>query len=168
MSAIAGVVIGLVKDVDDPLGEGRVRISLPLAVGRAAAGGRRSRHRWPAKNRGYFYLPEIDDEALVAFEQGDVDHPFVIGFLHNGVDMPPDDGIDKHVRRIKFGQRPRRRPRRPARARRRCRSRPTGGHSLEMRDADGTIEIVTSGRPEGHAAGHAGADRAHDDRPARR
>ena len=46
------------------------------------------------KERGYWFMPEVDDEAIVAFEHGDFDHPFVVGFLHNGVDTPPDSGID--------------------------------------------------------------------------
>ena len=53
------------------------------------------------KERGFYFMPEVDDEVLVAFEHGNVDHPFVIGFLHNGVDVPPDDDIDTKVRRIK-------------------------------------------------------------------
>src|SRR6476661_3697115 len=100
MSGPRGVVIGLVKDVDDPLGEGRVRISFPW-LSDELSGWAPIAAPMAGEKRGYYYLPEIDDEALIAFEHGDVDHPFVIGFLHNGVDVPPDDGIDKHVRRIK-------------------------------------------------------------------
>jgi type VI secretion system secreted protein VgrG len=44
--------------------------------------------------RGFYFLPEIDDEVLVAFEQGDPDHPYVIGFLWNDKDKPPiDDAV---------------------------------------------------------------------------
>ena len=39
-------------------------------------------------NRGASFLPEVNDEVLVAFEQGDWRRPFVIGLLHNGVDKP--------------------------------------------------------------------------------
>src|SRR6266567_594032 len=89
-------------------------------------------------------VPEVDDEALVAFEQGDVDHPFVLGLLHNGVDQPPDDGIDKHVRQIRsvsghvlelddsLGKE-------------RVLLKTQGGHLVEMKDADGTVRIATTG-----------------------
>ena len=37
---------------------------------------------------GAVYIPEVDDEVLVAFENGDVMHPYVIGGLYNGKDKP--------------------------------------------------------------------------------
>ncbi len=40
------------------------------------------------------FLPEVDDEVLVAFDHGDVNHPYVIGGLHNGKDKPKlGDGL---------------------------------------------------------------------------
>ena len=35
------------------------------------------------------FLPEIDDEVLVAFEHGDMNRPYVLGVLWNGVDKAP-------------------------------------------------------------------------------
>src|SRR5262249_39297305 len=51
------------------------------------------------KDRGAYFLPEVDDEVLVAFEHGQVDHPFVIGCLWNGKDEAPEanaDGENNH------------------------------------------------------------------------
>jgi uncharacterized protein involved in type VI secretion and phage assembly len=42
-------------------------------------------------------MPEIDDEALVAFEHGDFHHPFILGFLWNGADRPPTDDPKKRL-----------------------------------------------------------------------
>jgi uncharacterized protein involved in type VI secretion and phage assembly len=35
------------------------------------------------------FLPEIDDEVVVGFEMGDIHHPYVLGGLWNGKDLPP-------------------------------------------------------------------------------
>jgi phage baseplate assembly protein V len=40
-------------------------------------------------NRGTYFIPQIGDEVLVAFNQGDVREPFVVGSLWNGQDRPP-------------------------------------------------------------------------------
>jgi uncharacterized protein involved in type VI secretion and phage assembly len=39
--------------------------------------------------RGFMYLPEINDEVLVAFEHGDVHRPYVVGVLWSSTDQPP-------------------------------------------------------------------------------
>lgn len=141
---INGLVIGLVKDVDDPDGEGRVRVAFPWLGSDDFSGWAPIAAPLGGKDRGYYYLPEIDDEALVAFEFGDIDHPFVIGFLHNGVDKPPTQGIDKHVRRVKsvsghvFDLDDRS-------GREKVQLTTKGGHTLDMRDGDSTVNLETSG-----------------------
>jgi hypothetical protein len=37
---------------------------------------------------GALFLPEVNDEVLVAFEFGDVRRPYVVGGLYNGQDKP--------------------------------------------------------------------------------
>lgn len=54
--------------------------------------------------RGAWFMPEIGDEVLVAFEAGDVTRPYVIGALWNGLDSPPvdaDERSDNDVKRIR-------------------------------------------------------------------
>jgi uncharacterized protein involved in type VI secretion and phage assembly len=41
-------------------------------------------------DRGTFFLPNVGDEVLVAFEAGNVHQPYVIGALWNGEDEPPE------------------------------------------------------------------------------
>jgi phage baseplate assembly protein V len=45
-------------------------------------------------NRGLYYLPEVDDEVVVAFENGVIDHPYVLGAVWNGKDKPPESNSD--------------------------------------------------------------------------
>lgn len=40
------------------------------------------------KNRGWFFIPEIDDEVVVAFEHGSFQSPVILGCLWNGKDKP--------------------------------------------------------------------------------
>ena len=44
--------------------------------------------------RGIEFLPEINDEVLVGFEQDDVRYAYVLGGLWNGQDAPPGDPGD--------------------------------------------------------------------------
>ncbi len=39
-------------------------------------------------DRGFYFMPEVNDEVLVAFEQGDFNRPYIIGGLYNGKDKP--------------------------------------------------------------------------------
>jgi uncharacterized protein involved in type VI secretion and phage assembly len=43
------------------------------------------------QNRGTFFMPDVDDEVLVVFTNGDPRFPLVIGGLWNGAATPPAD-----------------------------------------------------------------------------
>ncbi len=51
---------------------------------------------------GTWFIPDVNDEVLVAFEGGDTRKPYVIGALWNGRDMPPDsmDGASNDYRKV--------------------------------------------------------------------
>lgn len=40
--------------------------------------------------RGQLFMPEVGDECLVAFQDGEFDHPYVVGFLWNGEQESPE------------------------------------------------------------------------------
>ncbi|MDQ8021921.1 MAG: phage baseplate assembly protein V [Moraxellaceae bacterium] len=55
-------------------------------------------------DRGAFFMPEVDDEVLVVFVQGDMRHPLIVGGLWNGASAAPADiqsGGDNRYKRIK-------------------------------------------------------------------
>jgi phage protein D len=87
--AVSGPVIGQVSDINDPENQGRVRLTLPWLSDDYVSGWARTVHAGAGKDRGFQVLPEAGDEVLVAFEQGAVDRPVVLGGLYNGVDTPP-------------------------------------------------------------------------------
>jgi uncharacterized protein involved in type VI secretion and phage assembly len=89
MSKVYGVVVGIVQSVDDPLKIGRVQLHFPWLSDDSQSQWARVATLMAGPDRGSWFMPETGDEALVAFEHGDVEHPFVLGFLWNGKDRPP-------------------------------------------------------------------------------
>ncbi|NLS75685.1 MAG: phage tail protein [Chloroflexi bacterium] len=98
MSRIPGVVIGLVRSLDDPEGLGRVQVAFPW-LGEGAPEGNWARIAAPlaGPGRGQQFMPEVDDEVLVAFEHGEIRMPYILGYLWNGVDRPPRDDPQKRA-----------------------------------------------------------------------
>jgi uncharacterized protein involved in type VI secretion and phage assembly len=91
-------VIGVVTDNKDPDKLGRVKI--PILSDKDTTWWAQIVMIGAGKNRGWFFLPEIDDEVLVMFEHGDMERPVVIGALWNGKDKPPDKNPGGNPRRV--------------------------------------------------------------------
>jgi phage protein D/phage baseplate assembly protein gpV len=92
--AAAGIVIGQVSDAADPEKAGRVKLTFPWLSADYVSDWARTVQPGAGKDRGWQVLPEVGDEVLVAFEQGDVRRPTVIGGLFNGVDTMPRGPVD--------------------------------------------------------------------------
>lgn len=107
MSHRYGVVLAKVEDNQDPNGEGRVRVSFPWISGEGGdePTGEAQGFWAPVAtfmsgpDRGAWFMPEVGDEVLVAFNQGDVEHPYIVGFLWNGEQPPPE--TDPRIRRFR-------------------------------------------------------------------
>ncbi|MFN0085516.1 MAG: phage baseplate assembly protein V [Blastocatellia bacterium] len=91
---IYGVVVGIVTNNQDPEKLGRVKVKFPWLSDSEDSHWARMATLMAGKDRGSFYLPEVDDEVLVVFEHGDVRFPYVIGMLWNGKDTPHYDNGD--------------------------------------------------------------------------
>lgn len=104
-----GVAPAIVIDIQDPDQQGRVKLTLPWSPD---AGGQRY-EAWAriatlfaGNDRGSWFIPDVDDEVLVAFEHGDPRRPYVLGGLWNGRDAPPasmDNDNTKKVIRSRNG-----------------------------------------------------------------
>ncbi len=86
---IFGVVVGLVTNSKDPEDRGRVKVKFPWLSDEVESDWARVVGIGAGPDRGFYCLPEVNDEVLVGFEHGDPGRPYVIGGLWNGMDKPP-------------------------------------------------------------------------------
>jgi uncharacterized protein involved in type VI secretion and phage assembly len=121
---ISGVLVGIVTNNQDPDKQGRVKVRFPSISDKDESHWARIAAPMAGNERGVYFLPEVDDEVLVAFQHGDIQFPYIVGALWNGKDAPPatnDDGKN-NIRLIKS----------------------RSGHVVKLNDEDGkeTIEII--------------------------
>jgi phage protein D/phage baseplate assembly protein gpV len=124
-----GAVVGIVTDTQDPQHWGRVKVKFPWMTEDADSEWARVMGIGAGPEAGLFFIPAVDDEVLVLFEQGDFQRPYVIGGLWNGRDAPPPEAPSGGNERPLV---------------RTWRSRE--GHHITVYDnADNKIEVVTKG-----------------------
>lgn len=109
MKKVNGVLRAIVVDNVDPDGTGRVKVRIP----KVGASGGRDREVWApiatlmaGNHRGTWFIPEVNDEVLLAFESGDLAHPYVVGALWSKTNPPPETmepGNNKKVIRSRGG-----------------------------------------------------------------
>ena len=93
------VSLGIVSNNFDLLGEGRVQVRIPSlpafdlwarVVGVGAG-----------SSRGFFWIPELDDEVLVAFNQNDERDAYILGGVWSTFARPPvDTPVDSLTKRV--------------------------------------------------------------------
>lgn len=93
-TTIQGVALAEVTNNKDPRKWGRVKVKYRWRENAPESDWARVAALAGGKDRGTLWLPEVGDEVLVAFDKGDIDHPFVLGGLWNGVDVPPETNDD--------------------------------------------------------------------------
>lgn len=86
-----GVYAATVVDVRDPEALGRVRVRLASRkVPGVESVWTRLATLMAGDGRGTWFVPDVGDEVLVAFEAGDAAHPYVVGALWNASAKPPE------------------------------------------------------------------------------
>jgi uncharacterized protein involved in type VI secretion and phage assembly len=144
-----GAFPALVTDISDPEGQGRVKIALPWSADTAGA----RYETWArlatfmaGNNRGSWFIPDIDDEVLVIFENGDPRRPYVIGSLWNGRDTPPEtmDGAGKNFKKVLRSRNGVKITLDDNDGREQLILETPGGQSLTLKDGPGAVEIVDS------------------------
>ncbi len=92
-------VVGIVVDNKDPDKLARVKVKYPSLSSDETSWWARWVALGAGEERGWFFLPEVDDEVLIMFEHGDIHRPMIIGALWNGKDAPPDSNGGGNERR---------------------------------------------------------------------
>jgi len=143
------VMTGIVTDLDDPEGMGRVTVKFPWLDPDLSSHWARVIGTGAGAGRGTYWLPEVNDEVLIGFEQGDMSRPVVIGGLWNGEDEPPLDSgtaisngeVVQRTLATRVGHRITFSEENPAFVR----IETAGGQFILLHDDDGKIDIETSG-----------------------
>lgn len=99
-NTFSGLQIGLVTQLEsDPAGENRILVRLPVIDPNGQGIWARFASPDAGNNRGIFFRPEIGDEVVVGFLNGDSQHPVVLGGLHSSSKPAPftekDDNPEK-------------------------------------------------------------------------
>jgi uncharacterized protein involved in type VI secretion and phage assembly len=144
-----GVFPAQVLDVKDPDNQGRVMITLPWSPD--AKGGRyeawaRLATLFGGNNRGSWFIPDVGDEVLVAFEQGDARRPYVLGGLWNGRDKAPEsmDGAGKNFKKVLRSRNGVKLTLDDQDGQEKLVLETPGGQRITLKDGPGTVEIVDS------------------------
>jgi hypothetical protein len=80
---LEGVVCGVVSDCADPLGKGRMKVTLPWLSPTFETDWAPNIQFCSGPRSGAIFMPEIGDEVLVAFEFGDARRAYVLGAMMN-------------------------------------------------------------------------------------
>jgi phage protein D/phage baseplate assembly protein gpV len=88
--AISGLVVGVVTNNSDMGKAGRVKVKYAGLPDDVESNWARVLSTSGGKNRGLVFLPEVDDEVLVGFENNDTRHPVVLGALFSKKNTLPE------------------------------------------------------------------------------
>lgn len=95
LPGIQGLQIGVVVALEgDPEGEDRIQVRMPLVSDSEDGTWARIAASDAGDSRGFVFRPEIDDEVILGFVNGDPRDPVVLGTLHSSAKPAPIPGSD--------------------------------------------------------------------------
>jgi uncharacterized protein involved in type VI secretion and phage assembly len=144
-----GVYPALVTDLADPDGQGRVRVKLPWSPdtsGDRYEAWARLAVLMAGNNRGTWFIPDVDDEVLVAFEGGSPVRPYVVGALWNGRDAGPTsmDGAGRNNLKVVRSRNGVKVTLDDQDGQEKLILETPGGQKMTLRDGPGSVELVDS------------------------
>lgn len=144
-----GVYPALVTDIKDPDGQGRVKITLPWSGDTGSAryeAWARLATLMGGNNRGSWFIPDVNDEVLIAFEAGVPHRPYVVGALWNGQDAAPEsmDGSGQNNKKVLRSRNGVKLTLDDQQGQEKFILETPGGQSITLKDGPGAIEVVDS------------------------
>lgn len=100
LPSVHGLQIGVVVSNEDPGGEHRVRVRLPLVGNEEDGIWARVASPDAGAERGFFFRPEIGDEVVVGFLDGDPRRAVLLGMLHSSAKAAPLAGSDDNHEKV--------------------------------------------------------------------
>ena len=95
-----GLQIGTVASNEDPEGEHRVRVRMPLVNEQADGVWARVASLDAGNQRGFFFRPEIGDEVVVGFLKDDPRRAVILGMLTSSAKPAPLKGSDDNHEKV--------------------------------------------------------------------
>lgn len=86
-----GLVLGVVTNIEDEEGLGRVKVRFPSLGAEAESNWARVIAPGAADKRGFDVRPEVNDEVVVGFERGDTRTPLILGGVWSAKAKLPDE-----------------------------------------------------------------------------
>ena len=84
-----GVTVGRVINLLDPLTLGRVQVQLPMIDDVELSPWARVAVPMAGLMHGHYFIPNVGDQVLVAFENGELAAPYILGSLWSATKPPP-------------------------------------------------------------------------------
>lgn len=94
LPGVNGLQIGVVVGNEDPEGEHRVRVRMPLVDPQEEGAWARVAVPDAGEERGFFFRPEIGDEVILGFLNDDPRQAVILGMLHSSAKPAPLQGSD--------------------------------------------------------------------------
>lgn len=94
LPAVNGLQIGIVVSNEDPDGEHRVQVKMPLVDNDEDGTWARVASLDAGDERGFFFRPEVGDEVVLGFFADDPRQAVVLGMLHSSAKPAPLEGSD--------------------------------------------------------------------------
>lgn len=100
LPGVSGLQVGVVVSNEDPDGEARVRVRMPLVSADADGTWARVATLDAGDDRGTFFRPEVGDEVVLGFLHDDPRSAVILGMLHSSAKPPPLEGSDDNHEKV--------------------------------------------------------------------